>query len=142
MKFKIGSEKKMNKKSNPKKRITPSSILFFLSIVGLVFRYDWKNVGEDKARTKIVAAVYYKDWDWVIGAGTYEDEIFAVRDQISKSLYSLLYIMVILSVIIYVIAIIISTRIAKRISTPITNAAMIAQYIGRGDLDSARKLLD
>jgi hypothetical protein len=106
------------------------------------FRYDWKNVGEDKARTKIVAAVYYKDWDWVIGAGSYEDEIYAVRDQISKSLYSLLYIMVILSVIIYVIAIIISTRIAKRISGPITNAAMIAQYIGRGDLDSARKLLD
>ena len=106
------------------------------------FRYDWKNVGEDKARTKIVAAVYYKDWDWVIGAGSYEDEIYAVRDQISKSLYSLLYIMVILSVIIYAIAIIISTRIAKRISAPITNAAMIAQYIGRGDLDSARKLLD
>jgi len=106
------------------------------------FRYFWKNPGEDAARPKIVAAIYYKDWDWVIGAGSYEDEIYAVRDKISESLYSLLYLMVILALIIYAIAIIISTRIAKRISAPITKAAMIAQYIGQGDLDSARKFLD
>ncbi len=106
------------------------------------FRYDWKNIGEDKARTKIVAAIYHKEWDWVIGAGTYEDEIYSVRDNISKNLYSLIYFMIAIALIIYVVAIVISTRVAKRISGPISQAAIIAQHIGRGEIGSARKIIE
>lgn len=106
------------------------------------FRYDWQNIGEDKPRTKIVAAIYLKEWDWVIGAGTYEDEIYAVRDNISEDLYSLIYFMVVVALIIYLVAILISTRVAKRISNPISQAAIIAQRIGRGEIESARKILE
>ncbi len=106
------------------------------------FRYDWQNIGEDKARTKIVAAIYHKEWDWVIGAGTYEDEIYALRNNISKNLYSLIYFMVVIALIINIVAIVITTRVAKRISNPISQAAIIAQHIGRGEIESARKIID
>jgi methyl-accepting chemotaxis protein len=40
-------------------------------------RYPWKNQGEKDARMKIARLVYYKPLDWVIGAGSYEEEILA-----------------------------------------------------------------
>ncbi len=44
--------------------------------------YPWKNDGDEAARTKISKFVYFKPWDWIIGAGTFEDEFFAARDTI------------------------------------------------------------
>ncbi len=40
-------------------------------------RYPWLNKGEKKARMKIARLIYYAPWDWVIGAGSYEDEFMA-----------------------------------------------------------------
>ena len=44
--------------------------------------YLWKNEGDETARTKLSKVVYFKPWDWIIGAGTFEDEFFAARDTI------------------------------------------------------------
>jgi len=49
-------------------------------------RYPWKNQGEAAARGKVVSIAYFEPWDWVIGAGTYEDEFFdAVHTMDAKS---------------------------------------------------------
>lgn len=40
-------------------------------------RYPWKNADDPAPRDKIVAVAYYAPWDWVIGLGVYEDELFA-----------------------------------------------------------------
>ncbi len=37
-------------------------------------RYPWKNPGDLQPRYKTAAVVYFEPWDWVIGAGYYEDE--------------------------------------------------------------------
>ncbi len=37
-------------------------------------RYPWKNQGEENARYKVAAVSYFEPWDWVIGAGYYEDD--------------------------------------------------------------------
>ncbi|HYB21753.1 MAG TPA: Cache 3/Cache 2 fusion domain-containing protein [Thermodesulfobacteriota bacterium] len=41
-------------------------------------RYPWANIelGETHPRTKINKYQYFRDWDWVIAAGGYEEEIF------------------------------------------------------------------
>ncbi len=44
--------------------------------------YPWKNEGDVAARMKISKVTYFKPWDWIIGAGTFEDEFFAARDTI------------------------------------------------------------
>lgn len=42
-------------------------------------RYPWVNVelGETKPRMKILKYQYFRDWEWIIAAGSYEEEIFA-----------------------------------------------------------------
>lgn len=40
-------------------------------------RYPWKNPEDDAPREKLVAIAYYAPWDWVIGLGVYEDELYA-----------------------------------------------------------------
>ncbi len=42
-----------------------------------VARYLWVNsaLGETAPREKIVAFAYLKDWNWVVAAGTYTDEL-------------------------------------------------------------------
>lgn len=37
--------------------------------------YSWKNQGEESAREKIVVYETFPDWDWIIAAGTYEEEL-------------------------------------------------------------------
>ncbi len=44
-------------------------------------RYAWKNAGEDKARYKVAILGYFEPWDWVIGAGLYEDELYAAVNE-------------------------------------------------------------
>ena len=41
-------------------------------------RYPWVNpeLGEKKPR-KMLKYIYFKPWDWIIAAGTYEEEIFS-----------------------------------------------------------------
>lgn len=39
-------------------------------------KYPWKNQDDQTARMKIARIIYYKPWDWVIGAGAYEDEFY------------------------------------------------------------------
>ncbi len=47
-------------------------------------RYLWKNEGDAVAREKIVRIVYFEPWDWVIGAGSYVDEFYEARDQVTQ----------------------------------------------------------
>ncbi|MBW1738269.1 MAG: Cache 3/Cache 2 fusion domain-containing protein [Deltaproteobacteria bacterium] len=41
-------------------------------------RYPWINpeLGEKKPRQKLLKYAYFKPWDWIIAAGSYEDEIY------------------------------------------------------------------
>ena len=38
-------------------------------------RYPWQNPGDPKPRMKVARIKYFAPWDWVIGAGSYEEEI-------------------------------------------------------------------
>lgn len=46
-------------------------------------RYPWKNEGDTVAREKIARIAYFAPWDWVIGVGSYLDEFYEARDQVT-----------------------------------------------------------
>ena len=48
-------------------------------------RYPWKNEGDKEARMKLVRLMYFKDKDWIIGAGSYEDEILSAANSLAAS---------------------------------------------------------
>jgi signal transduction histidine kinase len=46
-------------------------------------RYPWKNAGDAVAREKIARIMYFEPWDWIIGVGSYTDEFYEARDQVT-----------------------------------------------------------
>ncbi len=46
--------------------------------------YPWKNAGEKDARIKLAAVTYYAPWNWVIGAGAYEDDFAEMRQHTAE----------------------------------------------------------
>jgi methyl-accepting chemotaxis protein len=47
-------------------------------------RYPWKNEGDAAAREKVVRLMYFEPWDWVIGVGSYIDEFYEAKNQITS----------------------------------------------------------
>ena len=47
-------------------------------------KYPWKNEGDTVAREKVARIVYFEPWDWIIGAGSYIDEFYEARDEVTK----------------------------------------------------------
>ena len=47
------------------------------------FEYKWKNPGDKAPRNKIVRLMYFEPWDWIIGAGSYDDEFYKSSNMIA-----------------------------------------------------------
>lgn len=103
--------------------------------------YPWVNPGETEPRTKTVAVIYFQPWDWVIGAGVYDDDYKDLWDEVGQALLNLqisaevagLGLMAILGAIAFVFG--------GRIARPITRITGVAQVIASGDLFTANESL-
>ncbi|MDD5154639.1 MAG: Cache 3/Cache 2 fusion domain-containing protein [Desulfovibrionales bacterium] len=80
-------------------------------------RYPWKNKGETKARIKIARIMYFAPWDWVIGAGCYEDELYAVSSQISAHSSKAVWILAVAAGIILFSSVMVSLRTSNTLAT-------------------------
>jgi methyl-accepting chemotaxis protein len=54
-------------------------------------RYPWINPGDKTARWKVAAITYFEPWDWVIGAGAYEDDFQDAIGRVDQALNSMLW---------------------------------------------------
>jgi len=98
--------------------------------------YPWQNQDNKKARMKVTAITYFKPWDWVIGAGTYQDDYYAAKNRVSDTLsdlrvYSVFGGFLILGFVVFVSIIISSKFIVK----PISEMSHIASEIAAGKLN-------
>jgi len=91
-------------------------------------RYDWQNPGETRAREKIAAFAYFKDWDWVIAGGTYRDELTREAAQLRNK-----YVVFAL-VGLLVFAAILYAFVRATITRPLAEARDAAIRIADGDL--------
>ncbi len=82
-------------------------------------QYQWKNPGDEVSRRKIARLAYFRDWDWVIGAGSYEEEFLRARQSIEAKGRTSNLILLIVSGVSVVLAVtiwwIVSSRLAGRI---------------------------
>ncbi|MFH1739993.1 MAG: Cache 3/Cache 2 fusion domain-containing protein [bacterium] len=97
-------------------------------------RYPWKNVGENVARMKLTAITYFEPWDWVIGAGAYEDDFMDAKARVATALNAMVLLTVIAAVILVAIFIVFSFILSGRIANPLRKAAVFAQRVAEGDL--------
>ncbi|OGI10570.1 MAG: hypothetical protein A2Y40_04525 [Candidatus Margulisbacteria bacterium GWF2_35_9] len=69
-------------------------------------RYPWKN-DEGNAEMKLTRYMYFKGFDWVIAAGTYEKELMTVKNGINNITKQTMLVIVLILIMTYVISIII-----------------------------------
>jgi methyl-accepting chemotaxis protein len=82
-------------------------------------RYSWKNQEDDEAKEKIVALTYFEPWDWVIGAGAYEDDISVLRGAVSSGVSGVVKLLLFFELILFIFALIISVGMGRSIVNPI-----------------------
>jgi PAS domain S-box-containing protein len=92
-------------------------------------RYQWINpeLGETKPRQKINKYVYFKPWDWIISAGTYEEEVYG-------SLYKTERFIIIIVLISIAMVLILTIMLSKLLTDPIRDLTKVTTKMVDGDL--------
>ncbi|NMC49602.1 MAG: methyl-accepting chemotaxis protein, partial [Desulfovibrio sp.] len=99
--------------------------------------YLWQNPGDAAPRRKVAALVYYEPWDWVIGAGMYEDDYFGVREKILDSLGAFRLSLILGGGLVLAVIIPLAVYLGVRLARPIETITHISQKIASGDLHGA-----
>lgn len=96
--------------------------------VGTV-RYQWINpeLGETKPRQKINKYIYFKPWDWIISAGTYEEEVYEALYETER----FIFIIVLISV---AMILILTIMLSKLLTDPIRELTEVTTKMVDGDL--------
>lgn len=86
-----------------------------------IMKYPWMNAaaGETEPRMKIASIYYFEPWQWVIGAGAYEDEFLQTRRVLNSALDGMMTWLLISIGILVVLAVLISVSISHGISRAI-----------------------
>lgn len=92
-------------------------------------RYQWINpeLGETKPRQKINKYIYFRPWDWVISAGTYEEEVY-------EDLYRTERFIIIIVIISIVMVLILTIMLSKLLTDPIRELTDVTVKMADGDL--------
>ncbi len=92
-------------------------------------RYPWINpeLGEKNPRQKINKYTYFKTWDWIIAAGTYEEEIY-------HSLYETERFILIMGVAGLALVFILTITFSKVLTRPIQELTEVTTKMVGGDL--------
>ena len=102
--------------------------------------YWWKNQGEDQARKKVSAAVYFEPWDWVIGAGAYEDDFQDARARVGAALNAMILWTAIGAAAVLLIAGGASMWVTRRICKPINQVTAGLKDAAEGEGDLTKRI--
>ncbi|MBN1103831.1 MAG: Cache 3/Cache 2 fusion domain-containing protein, partial [Deltaproteobacteria bacterium] len=98
-------------------------------------RYPWVNpeLGETKPRHKMNKYIYFKPWDWIIVAGTYEEEIYQSLHQTQR----FIIVMVIIGV---GLVFFLTLTLSKVLTKPIQELTEVTTRMVGGDLSQRVKV--
>lgn len=109
---------------------------------GQVFeqRYNWSNGENEPERLKIVRAVYFKPWDWIIGAGMYTDEFHEAQTQMNSMAAESYAKMIGLFFVTMAFVSTFAYLLTRQILRPVHSTVEMLQDIARGHGDLTRRL--
>jgi PAS domain S-box-containing protein len=94
-----------------------------------ISRYSWLNpeLGETRPRQKIAKYVYFRPWDWIITAGSYEEEIYKSTHETERFILMLVLVSIAL---VFVLVI----TFSKVLTRPIRELTDVTRKMAEGDL--------
>jgi PAS domain S-box-containing protein len=92
-------------------------------------RYPWANpeLGETTPRPKMHKFAYFEPWDWIISAGTYEDEIF-------ESLITTQRFVLIMVIVALCLTVFLTVTLSMVLTKPIQELTEVTTKMVKGDL--------
>jgi methyl-accepting chemotaxis protein len=93
--------------------------------------YEWDRNG--KLAEKIVAYQYFKDWQWIVAAGSYMDEFTSGAKDVASTI-------VVVSLITMIMGIIITWFLANSITKPINKVSAMLKDIAQGEGDLTKRM--
>lgn len=96
-------------------------------------RYPWRNPTDAAPRMKIVRYEYFAPWDWIIAAGSYEDEFYEAAHVIERRILSS---MGLLTFVMGLLAVILVFFASKRLTDPIQRLIAGVREVKQGRLDT------
>lgn len=97
-------------------------------------KYKMTDQGDSQATTKVAAIAYFEPWDWIVGAGAYEDDFKETKFKMQESFSKMVTWGSVIGGCVTLIVIFISFFLSRRISDPIVQLTEIADGISQGDL--------
>lgn len=80
--------------------------------------YPWKNPGEEQAKDKIAAVVYFKPWDWTIGASAYMDEFMQAREEATSAVVESVWAAIFIGVLTMITALVLGFYLVRSVTLP------------------------
>ncbi len=97
-------------------------------------RHPWKNAGDKQERMKLDAVTYFEPWNWVIGAGAYEDNYFTLNKTVDDALRQMVSWVLACTAIIVLLALIFNYLfINRQITRPLQMISEGAKRLATGD---------
>jgi methyl-accepting chemotaxis protein len=98
-------------------------------------RYPWQNPGDPEPRWKVARLAYYEPWDWVIGAGAYEDDFRDLWLRLAEGRRQMVQQLALFGAILATIGSLLIWRFSRSISQPLQRMAHAAQGLAQGDVE-------
>jgi len=98
----------------------------------------WKNPGETVERNKTSAFTYFEPWDWVIGAGVYDDDYYQAKNKLEELTGDLLIKLILYGIAVMFLAIGPAYLIVNRMTRPLSLITGLAKKIAAGDVEDAK----
>ena len=91
--------------------------------------YPWKNPGDPLPRLKITKFVHFAPWNWIIAAGSYEDELLAVPLMVAKKEQQAMRIIGAITAVVFLLTFLVWMFTARTIAGPIVRIARTVHHV-------------
>jgi methyl-accepting chemotaxis protein len=98
-------------------------------------RYSIIDEGETEAKMKTAAIGYFQPWDWIIGAGAYDDDFKETKVKMQSSISKMVTWGGIIGVVVMIIILLVAVLVSNKIAGPIVELTEAVNDISRGNLD-------
>lgn len=98
-------------------------------------RYKFTSPGNNEDKQKVAAILYFEPWDWIIGAGAYEEDFKATKVKMKEAIANMVYYGAIVGGIATVLILFAAVFVSGRISNPIIELTKAVDDISQGNLD-------
>jgi methyl-accepting chemotaxis protein len=98
-------------------------------------QYNWQNKDDQVPRKKVAAIAYFAPWDWVIGVGSYKDELYETAHRIQSGITSTLWWALWIGGAALVASAIFAFFLGGTIAKPVRAIARAASDLAHGELD-------